>query len=68
MDLGSFVLPVPAPLLFLDGSLHRCRQPSLQHSVPVGQVLLALQVFFSPMKQIRFVAGFGQVSAMNNSR
>ena len=62
-DLGPFVLPVPAPLLLLDGSLQRCRQPSKQHKVPVGHVLLSAHMFLSPMKQRRFVGGLGQVSA-----
>ena len=65
--MGSFVLPVPAPLLFLDGSLQRRRQPSLQQSVPVGQGLLLTQVFFSPIKHRRFVGGLGQVSAVKNN-
>ena len=54
---------MPAPLLLLDGSLHRCRQPSKQHEVPFGHVLLSIHMFLSPMKQRRFVGGLGQESA-----
>ena len=67
MYMGAFCVPVPAPLLLLDGSLQRFRQPSLQHSVPFRHSLLSVHVFFSPMKQRRFLGGAGQVSAMKNS-
>lgn len=53
-------VPVPAPLLLLDGSLHRCLQPSKQHKVPFGHLLLSTHMFLSPMKQRRFVGGLGQ--------
>lgn len=65
--MGLFILPVPAPLLLLDGSLQRCRQPSKQHNVPVGQMLLSTQMFFSPTKQRRFVGGLGQESVIKKA-
>lgn len=61
--MGSFALPVPAPLLLLEGSLQRCRQPSEQHKVPFGHLLLSTHMFLAPMKQRRFVGGLGQESA-----
>ena len=68
MRVGAILVPWPAPLLSFDGSLQRLRQPSSQHSVPFRHLMLSVHVFFSPMKQRRFLGGAGQVSAMKNKR
>ena len=62
---GEHFVPFSAPLLFSDGSLQRFRQPSPQQSVPVTHLVSLVQVLFRPMKQRRFVGGFGQESAKN---
>ena len=58
-----YTQPSVAPLLFSDGSLHRCRHPSLQQRVPTIHVVFLLQVFLSPTKHRRFWGGLGQESA-----
>ena len=68
MCVGAFLVPWLAPLLLLDGSLQRLRQPSLQHSVPFRHLMLSVHVFFSPINQRRFLGGAGQVSAMKKRR
>lgn len=56
------------PLLKRDESMQRLRHPSKQQTVPGGpHDKSSTQVFLSPIGQIKFSAGLGQISLTKNN-